>query len=236
MSRSPGTRPWAMWMEWHQLLFAHWPVDAALLADRLPRGLELETWQGQAWLGIVPFRMVNTRPRGIPPLPGISHFPELNVRTYVRAAGVPGVWFFSLDAGNPLAVLGARVGFHLPYFAATMRCEQAGAEVYYTSRRWHPLASPAVFAASYAPDGPVQRTQPGTLEHWLTERSCLYSADRRGRLWRGWIQHKPWPLQPARASIAVNTMAAPLGLRLSGPPLLHYAERLDVVGWLLEPV
>ncbi|GAB4200095.1 MAG: DUF2071 domain-containing protein [Roseiflexaceae bacterium] len=230
-------RPWVMAMEWHDLLFMHWPVAPAALRALLPPGLELETFDGQAWLGVVPFWMRGVRARATPALPWVSAFPELNVRTYVRADDRPGVWFFSLDAANPLAVQVARATFHLPYFDARMAALRTAEGIDYRSTRTHRGASPAEFAARYRPIGPVQRAAPGSFDAWLTERYCLYAANRRGRVWRGEIHHAPWPLQPAEAEVERNSMAAPIRLRLPDtPPLLHFARRLDVLAWLPERV
>lgn len=226
-------QPWIMAMEWHDLLFMHWPVAPAQLRAFVPPHLTLETWAGAAWLGVVPFRMAGVRPRWLPAVPWFSAFPELNLRTYVVADGKPGVWFFSLDAGNPVAVELARLAFHLPYFAARMTAAR-GSAIGYTSRRTHHHAPPAAFQARYAPTGPVAYAAAGTLDHWLTERYCLYAADQRGHVWRGDIHHAPWPLQPARAATDLNTLAVPFGIALTGPPLLHFARRLDVVAWLPE--
>ena len=225
-------QPWLLAMRWHDLLFMHWPLPPAALRPLLPPALELQTFDGAAWLGVVPFRMSGVRPHGLPPLPRLSAFPEVNVRTYVSAEDKPGVWFFSLDAGNPLAVRGARLAYFLPYYDARMRCRREGAAVRYRSERLHPRPPVAAFAARYRPTGPVFHATPGSLDHWLTQRLCLYSADRRGRVYRGDIAHRPWPLQAAEAEVARNSMARPLGLRLPDtPPLLHFARRLDVVAW-----
>jgi uncharacterized protein YqjF (DUF2071 family) len=224
-------------MQWHDLLFMHWPVPPGKLRPCVPSVLELETFDGAAWLGITPFRMAGTRPRLVPPLPWVSAFPELNVRTYVTAEGKPGVWFFSLDASNPLAVRGARALFHLPYYDAAMEVESNGVVVRYTSTRTDRGAPGATFAGCYGPSGPVSLAVGDTLEYWLTERYCLYATDRRGRVWRGNIHHARWPLQPAEADIVCNTMANQLQLKLAPrPPLLHFAQRLDVVAWPLEAV
>jgi len=237
-----------MAMRWLDLLFAHWPVDAAALRPLIPEGLELDTFDGQAWLGIVPFRMDGVRPPWCPPLPWVSAFAELNVRTYVRVPGggdsrghsKPGVWFFSLDAANPLAVRTARLTFHLPYFDARMRIEERDGWVRYDSRRTHRGAPPGVFRARYRPVSEPYLSEPGTLEHWLTERYCLYAADRRGRVYRGDIHHVPWPLQPAEAEIEEDTLTSPLGApgtaleRPDVAPLLHFVRRLEVVAWELK--
>jgi uncharacterized protein YqjF (DUF2071 family) len=226
-----------MKMIWHDLLFMHWPVPAAALRPHIPPALTLETFEGAAWLGVVPFRMSGVRPRMVPSLPWLSAFPELNVRTYVTAEGKPGVWFFSLDAANPVAVEAARLGFHLPYYTARMACEGEGEGIRYASERTHRGARPAGLRMRYCPTGPAYRAAPGTLEHWLTARYCLYAADRRGRTWRAEIDHPPWPLQPAEADVEHNTMAEQIGVRQPAPaPLLHFARRLEVAAWLLEGV
>jgi uncharacterized protein YqjF (DUF2071 family) len=223
----PAAR-WVMRQVWHDLLFAHWPVAESELARLLPPELALDTFDGRAWLGVVPFRMSGIRMRGLPPLPGTSAFPELNVRTYVVRDGKPGVWFFSLDAANALAVAVARRWFHLPYFRARMRCAAAGARVAYPSERVHAAA----LVADYGPAGDVFRSRPGSLEHWLTERYCLYARRASGQLARGEIHHAPWPLQRAEAEFAVQGMTASLGLALPRErPLLHFARRLDVRVW-----
>jgi len=218
-----------MRMSWHDLLFAHAPVPTATLRALVPAALELDTFDGVAWLGVVPFRMTRVGPRWLPPLPGISAFPELNVRTYVTHGGHPGVWFFSLDAADPIAVRAARTFFHLPYYDAAMSCDPDGDGIAYRSTRIHRNAPPAALAARYRPTGPPARTRPGDLDHWLTERYCLYAVDRKARLRRCDIAHEPWPLQPASAELTENTMVAPLGLPFPQvPPLLHFARRLDV--------
>jgi uncharacterized protein YqjF (DUF2071 family) len=179
--------------------------------------------------------MTGVRPRALPPLPWLSAFPELNVRTYVTTRGKPGVWFFSLDAANRLAVRIARRFFHLPYYDARMTSECADGRVHYTSHRTHQSAPPAAFQGQYRSIGPVSYASPGTLDCWLTERYCLYAVDRHGRVWRGDIHHARWPLQPAEAEVSVNTMTQQIGLTLPDtPPLLHFARRQDVVGWIPE--
>lgn len=229
--------PWVMGMAWHNLLFLHWPVPASWLQPYIPAGLELQTYDGTAWIAVVPFRMTAVRPRFVPSLPWFSAFPELNVRTYVTVGGKPGVWFFSLDAGNPFAVRGARMGFHLPYFDARMLLNQQGETIQYSSSRTHKGAKEGVFIGRYRPTSPVYLSQPGSFEHWLTERYCLYSVDQNGRIWRGEIHHIPWPLQTAEVDIHLNTMTHQLGFDLPDtPPLAHYAHSLPVVAWLIHRV
>jgi uncharacterized protein len=223
---------------WCNLLFAHWAVAPRVLRPLIPAGLTLQTYDGQAWLGITPFVLTGLRPRALPALPGVSQFPEINVRTYVTTGGKPGVFFFSLDAGSALAVMGARAAYSLPYFRARFEV-RAGARgsIVYSSRRVHRGAPRAEFCAQYRPAGAAAAAAAGTLDHWLTERYCLYAVDRRGGLHRAEIHHPPWPLQPAEADITRNTMTAGLGFDVpDADPVLHFARRLDVHVWPPESV
>jgi uncharacterized protein YqjF (DUF2071 family) len=221
--------PWLQGQTWRELLFAHWPLPAEALREAVPAELAIDTFDGCAWLGITPFRVTGLRVHGAPPVPRVSSFLETNVRTYVTREGRPGIWFFSLDASSTLAVRGARASFRLPYFRAAMSAVRDGDRVAYRTRRAGGPA--ATLGVEYEPADAAGHAQPGTLEHFLTERYCLYTFDD-GRIWRAEIHHPPWPLQPAHADIAENTMAAPLGIELPAePPLLHYAHRQDVVVW-----
>jgi uncharacterized protein YqjF (DUF2071 family) len=220
-----------MVQRWHELLFAHWSLPPEQMRALVPASLPLDLHEGRAWIGVVPFRMSNVTARGAPAVPGLSAFPELNVRTYVTLDGKPGVYFFSLDAGNPLAVAAART-LHLPYYWATMAVRREGDSIDYASRRLPPGRRPAELRARYRPIGPVFNPRPGSLTYFLTERYCLYAVDGRGRVSRLEIHHPPWPLQDAEAELGLNTMTAPLGLRLPETgPLLHYAARQDMVAW-----
>jgi uncharacterized protein len=228
-------RPWAMRMRWCDLLFAHWTVDAAIVRRLIPAGLELDLFDGCAYVGAVPFRMEGVKPRGTPALRGLHAFPELNLRTYVNSAGKPGVWFFSLDAGQKLAVRVARRFFHLPYFDAKFVIGIVNGGVEYSAVRTHRGAPNASFAAKYHPVGATYRSTKGSLDSWLTDRYCLYAADREGRVYRGEIDHAPWPLQHAAAEVGINTLGDWLGIEMKGPPqTLHFAKSLDVRAWLVE--
>jgi uncharacterized protein YqjF (DUF2071 family) len=220
--------PWVMSQTWHDLLFAHWPVDADRLRALVPARFELDLFDDQAWLAVVPFHMTNVTPRLVPAMPWISAFPELNVRTYVRVDDKPGVFFFSLDAGNPVAAGAARTLLNLPYFTADMQVT-GDDRIDYTSRR---RSSAAEFRATYEPRGDAQAPAPGTLDYFLTERYCLYAVDHQSRAYRLDIHHPAWSLRPADAEIAVNTMAESAGIALpSTPPLLHFARRQDMICW-----
>ena len=225
-------RPWPLpaaswtWRQtWRELLFDHWPVPKAKLERFVPRSLTVQEFDGTSWIAVVPFRMTGVMRRPLPDMPWISAFPELNVRIYVERDGKPGVWFLSLDATNPLAVWAARRFFHLPYFRATMSLRRSSGGVQYRSRR-----EDATFVGSYRPTSEPYTAAAGELDHFLTERYCLYASAPDGSLWRNEVHHAPWPLQRAEAEIEETTMLAFHGLDVAGPPaLLHYAEHIDVV-------
>lgn len=229
-------RPWPLpsgawtWRQsWHDLAFLHWPVPAAAVRPLVPRELSIQAFDGTAWVGVVPFRMAGVMRRPFPDVPGVSAFPELNVRLYVEADGKPGVWFLSLDAANRLAVWAARRFFHLPYHLADMSLIRDQGGIGYASQR---RDAPHRFAGRYAPVGDVEATVAGSLEHWLTERYCLYARAPDGRLLRTEVHHAPWPLQRAETDIETNSMLDAYGLGQGvAPPLVHYAERIDVVVW-----
>jgi uncharacterized protein YqjF (DUF2071 family) len=201
---------------WLNLLFVHWPVDPGALRPYVPASLELEEWDGRAWIGITPFRLTGLRPRRLPPVPGVSSFYELNCRTYVRRDGRSGIWFFSLDASSRLAVAGARRAYELPYRHARIDVRDG----WFTAERADGSAS---FAARYRPIGPAAPARPRTLEHFLVERYSLYGGD--GEL-RADIEHAPWPLQAAEAKVHERDVSP---VRLTGGPICHYAERQDVI-------
>jgi uncharacterized protein len=225
--------PWLMAQTWEHLLFAHWPVPTEALRPLIPEPLGVDTFDGSAWVGVTPFEVSGLRLRGTTPVPGLSRFPELNVRTYASLDGRPGIWFFSLDAGSRAAVAAARRSYRLPYHRARMAIEREAEDIRYRSERTSLDGPPAALEIAYAPAGEASPPPAGTLEHWLTERYCLYTVDR-GQILRAEIHHPPWPLQPAQATIAANTMSPP-GVDLpESRPLLHFARRQDVVIWPLE--
>ncbi len=242
-------RPWTMAQRWNDLLFAHWPIPLAEMQALVPSSLEVDTFDGSAWVSVVPFWMDNIRTR-IPgqatnkfslAIPFVDSFPELNLRTYVRSrkTGRPGVFFFSLDAGSPLAVLGARTLFHLPYYRASMAqsTNPADGSVEYSSRRTLPHRK-VRFEASYKSLGravTAGSSQPGSLEYFLTERYCLYTTFGR-RVLVGNIHHLPWSLEAAEAEIRINELPQAHGLTLPDrPPILHFSRTLDVYVWSLKP-
>src|SRR5215467_8032460 len=229
------TKPWIMVQQWHDLLFAHWALQPEQLRRLVPPQLELDLFQGKAYVAVTPFHMSGIRARFLPPLPGFSRFPELNVRTYVRYGDVPGVYFFSLDAGSLPAVWAARAGYGLPYLHAemTVKPEPASSVIEYASRRLQ-NPRPAEFHGRYWPISEPWQREKGSLEYFLTERYCLYVV-RSGKIFRAYIHHVPWPLQDAQAEISLNTMAYAAGIELPAvKPLLHFSKVIEVLVWLPE--
>lgn len=218
-----------MHQSWGKLLFMHWRIEAERLRPLLPQKLEIDTFDGSAWIAVVPFTMWDTRALFLPPVPGCSAMHELNVRTYVHFDGVPGVWFFSLDCTSLAAVLGARNFYFLPYYKADIELKQEGETIEYSlARKEDP---PAAFRAIWTIGESLPVSQPGSLEFFLTERYCLYS-EHRGKIHRARIHHQPWPLRKAEVSTLNSTIIESLGLATpEGDALLHYAEEIKVDIW-----
>jgi uncharacterized protein YqjF (DUF2071 family) len=221
-----------MHQTWDKLLFLHWPLPPESLCALIPTRLALDTFEGSAWVGLTPFTMWGIRPTFLPAIPWLSASHELNVRTYVHLDGVPGVWFLSLDASNPLAVLGARLGFHLPYFQARMTLKEEGSTIHFNSHRTHWGAPPADCEVVWTRGEPLPEAEPGTLDFFLLERYCLYAA-RGDRLYRARIAHRPWPLCKATLRGFSSTMLTSHGLSTpkQGPLLHGQAEPLHVEVW-----
>jgi len=227
----PLIRQW-----WGKLLFMHWPVAPSALRPLVPPQLSIDTFDGQAWVGVVPFTMWGVRPYFGPPVPGLNSFHELNVRTYVHHRGVPGVWFMSLDINNAVAKWGGRQFFFLPYYNADIRLRQEGRTINYSLRRTSEDAPPASFDAAWAVGGRLPTAEPDSLEFFLTERYCLYAVQRE-QLFRCRVFHEPWPLAAAEVSAHDSTMLEAAGLDApASAPLLHYAEELKVDIWPLTRV
>lgn len=222
--------PWVMHQSWRDLMFAHWPIPADELREHVPPQLELEQHAGTAWIGLTPFRLEQLRPRGLPAIPYLSRFPEVNLRTYVRVGGAPGIYFLSLDVTSRLTVLGARLLYRLPYHLSRMSIDETdtGAIEYRSSRR----SSPAEFDVRYRPLGQPLSHSKGSLEYFLIERYALFSVSGKGAVLRGDIHHGPWRVQNAEALFRRNTLAQACGIRLPDTePLLHFAARQDTVIW-----
>ncbi|QYM79544.1 DUF2071 domain-containing protein [Horticoccus luteus] len=239
--RTLAHRPWPLpsgswtWQQsWLDLAFLHYAVAPAPLGARLPPGLNLELFNGHAWIGVVPFRMAGVAPRAVAPLPLMPSFLELNVRTYVEADGRPGVWFFSLDAESRTIVFGGRRFYGLPYHFARMQLQRHDGWFNFSSVR---ADDHTAFRARYLPTGPTFVASPGTFAHWATERYCLYSAPTATGLTRVEIHHAPWPLQPAVAEGDPRLLFAGSGLAAAGPdPIVHFSPGVQVVSYAPQRV
>ncbi|KGR89372.1 hypothetical protein CD32_00405 [Lysinibacillus odysseyi 34hs-1 = NBRC 100172] len=228
--------PWTMRQTWSNLLFAHYPIQYEELRKVVPKALDLNTYDGMCWIGVVPFQMSGVRLRGLPPLPGTSAFPELNIRTYVTVDGKPGVYFFSLDAANHLAVIGARTLYRLPYWFADMKIRDRGNMIEFNSRRRS--NRDIRFACTYQPASKPFRPDSGSFEEWIVERYCFYTLNASGVPFRCDILHEPWTLQQAEVDFMHNTMLSEQGIVLeSEEPILHFAKQIEVRAWpLVDPV
>lgn len=222
-------RPWVLEQEWLDLLFLHWEIDYSFLRKQIPEGLEIDTYDGRAWIAVVPFCMEKVGPRGCPKPSAVSDFPEINIRTYVKRSGKPGVWFFSLDIPNRLPVWLARTFFHLPYFRAEMMVEASQDEIVYRS-----TVGERRFDATYSGLESVE-IEPDSFEHWATERYCFYAQSQKRQLFRAEVQHPKWPLQRARYQIRENSMleAYPVGKQ---HPSALFSKRIPVVAWWPLPL
>jgi uncharacterized protein len=225
-----------MHQNWGKLLFMHWPVSISELRPLIPNSLSIDLFDDIAWIGVVPFTMWGIRATGLPPIPGLSAFHELNVRTYVHYRGVPGVWFFSLDANSRLAVWGARQFYHLPYRFAEMRLRQERNVIDYSSKRLETKFGDAEFDAVWEFGDSLPPSEPGSLTYFLTERYCLY-ATHQGKLYRSDISHQRWPLREASLINCSSSMVDSFGINVTDTtPLLHYAEEVNVDVWPLKRV
>ncbi len=221
---------------WGKLLFMHWPVAPSAIRPLVPQSLSIDTYDGQAWLGVVPFTMWGVRPYLTPPVPGLNAFHELNVRTYVHHECVPGVLFLSMDINNSVAKWGGRQFYFLPYYDAEMSLVEDGRTIKYNSRRTSTDAPAASFDAVWSHGGPLPQTEPDSLEFFLTERYCLYTEFKE-QLYRCRIHHEPWPLRAARVTSHRSDVVEALGIPTpTGDPLLHYADEIKVDIWPLKRV
>ena len=216
-------------MGWRELLFENWPIEPAVMDAHLPDGLDPDVYDGSAWLSVVPFTNVAVRPKGLPARVGIR-LPELNLRTYVTRDGVPSVYFFSLDAQGLASVLAARLFHHLPYFYARISLERADGRVRFDSRRRHPGARPAQYEATYWPTGEAFSAADDSFGSFLVERYRFYTQAQDGSIRYTDVDHEPWTLYPAEATVTRNTLLAAHGFaRPETDPVYYYSPGLDVV-------
>lgn len=241
-TRAPDA-PVVLHQDWHHLLFLHWEIPVPELQAIIPSGLTLDTFEGKGYVGLIPFTMTGVRPTLAPPLPWISSFHEVNVRTYVHHKGAdPGVWFFSLDASSPIAVAAARAAYRLRYFNAAMEMtvsKKSLPEIEFHSRREDPSGPmPANAHLRYAPrDGVVRRASPGTLEHFLLERYFLYASDDGRQLYRSRVHHESYPAQQVDVTELEETLIWAAGIRRSeAAPIAHYASGVNVKVYPIERI
>ncbi|WP_117327933.1 YqjF family protein [Peribacillus saganii] len=225
----PPASPWILTQKWNHLLFMHWKASKDQLNSRLPPALELDTFNGEAYIAIIPFLVDGMRARNLPEIPLLGSYIELNVRTYVRYKGVPGIYFFSLDANHPPSVAGASIFFSLPYRNAAMEIRVDGSFINFRSSRNHPGKEAFDFYAAYKPVSDIYIPETGSLEHWLFERYCFFT-ERGKSIYRGDIHHDMWRVQTADCQIKQNT----LDFSLLDEPLLHYSTPKQVFFWPLE--
>ena len=235
---APRVRPrgWlAGYQTWTDLLFVHWRVPAEMLRPLIPAEVELDQFDGTAWVGLVPFHMSGVRPWWFPAVPGVAEFHETNVRTYVVCHGEPGVWFFSLDAANSLAVRVARWRWRLNYFRAEMEIVRRGQWREYRSRRLWPVPLPAhtdvaVEVGNWLPNGGTQgEAVPGTLEFFLVERYLLFTEVSAGQIARGQVHHRPYPLKTATLMRCDQTLLSAAGIPVTGSPVhVLYSPGVEV--------
>ncbi len=224
---------WRWRQSWNDLLFVHYTVPSRYLRPLVPAPLKLQDEGGKSWVGIVPFKMEGVMMRPLPDLPGISQFLELNVRIYVEYEGKPGVWFLSLDANSSLAVWFAKTFFYLPYKRAEIQFNKVNKQTYFKSNRKENGDSSS-FQVHYQKEKQVYWAKPGSLEHFLTERYCLY-CQSQGELYRVEVHHVAWPLQAAKGQIEQNSLLDQFKIETTDdPPLLMYSKGVDVVAWNLE--
>jgi uncharacterized protein len=240
-TRRPGGRP-VMKQSWRDLLFLHWEIPTDVIRPLIPTELDLDLFDGTAYVGLVPFTMKGLRPIGLPPVHGLSSFHETNVRTYVHHQGTnPGVWFFSLDAANLIAVHLARKWFHLPYYHARMFLEHEPSThssdhpaILYAGVRCQPTPRPTSYAVRAQPTGLVKPAVPGSLEFFLAERYILYTQNRN-TVFSGQVHHTPYPLQSAELLSLDESLLAAAGFsRPARSPLAHFAHGVDVDVFRLE--
>ncbi|MFE4708698.1 YqjF family protein [Peribacillus simplex] len=229
------SKKWIMRQPWRNLLFTHWPIPAETLRPHIPLHLEIDTFDGYAWLGVILFVMEGIYPRGLSSVSLTPKFSEINVRTYVQCDGKPGIFFMSLDVEDWASYIIAKKWFRLPYHSAQISLEKKGQTFHCQSIRKGKTNTPIRFNAKYAPIPEVYFPEKGTLDHWLTERYCLYSTDNGVNIYCGEIHHRPWPLQKVEAEICTNTLFTPFNFDLTEvKPLFHFSKGVDTLIWNIK--
>lgn len=231
------SKNWMMRQSWNNLLFSHWPVSPEVLRPHIPSTLKIDTFEQFAWVGIVLFVMEGIYPRGISSVSLVPKFPEINVRTYVQYNGKPGVFFMSLDVEDWASLTIAKKWYRLPYRAAQISYKKEGQTYYFHSIRKDRTNIPIMFKGNFTPRSEVFFPKKETLDHWLTERYCLYSTNHRGNIYCGEIHHRPWPLQTVEAEISSNTLFSPFNIDIPKVrPLFHFSKGVDTLIWNIKKI
>ena len=226
---------WNMQQKWRNLLFCHWPISPDILRPFIPSSLQLDTFNQWAWIGIIVFKMEGIYLRGMPIISVVPGFAEINVRTYVQYNGKPGIFFLSLDVGDWASLHIAKRWYHLPYQASDVIFRTESPLHYCQSKRRREQSIPAEFKVKYAPNSDIFIPKQGTIDHFLTERYCLYSTDLQGNLYSGEIHHQAWPLQHAEAEISSSTLLSPFGIDITDVlPLFHFSKGVNTLFWNIK--
>lgn len=222
---------WIMRQSWRNLLFIHWPIPPEIIRPYIPSSLQIDLFNSTAWIGGVVFDMFGIYPRGLSSVSLTSKFSEVNVRTYVQHDGKPGVYFLSLDVGDWASLTIAKRWYRLPYHPADISIQKRGQTFYYESIRKGKNSS-LVSKGTYTPVSDIFFPKEGTLDHWLTERYCLYSTNHRDNIYCGEIHHRPWPLQKVETELSRHTLFKPFHIDVSDvQPIYHFSEGLDTLFW-----
>ncbi len=228
---------WIMSQSWRNLLFIHWPIPPEILRPHIPSTLEIDTYNRSAWLGVVVLVIEGIHPRGLSSISLTPTFPEINVRTYVHYDGKPGVFFLSLDVENWASNTIAKRWYHLPYKKAAVTFRKEGQTFYCKSVRKEKASPPFSFQVKYSPVSEVYFPKEGTLDHWLTERYCLFSSNNGSNIFCGEIQHCPWPLQKAEAEINRNTLLTRYKINSTEiQPISYFSKGVDTLFWNIKKV
>jgi uncharacterized protein YqjF (DUF2071 family) len=231
------SKKWIMLQSWRNLFFIHWPVPPALLRPHIPDPLQIDTFNGSAWLGIVPFVMEGIYPLALSPFSVTPPFSEINVRTYVMHKGKPGVYFMSLDVQNWASYTIAKRWYRLPYYPAKISFRNEGDFIHYDGIRKGKTNNQAAFSGSFLPTQEVFFAKTGSLEHWLTERYCFYSIDNKGKFFCADIHHSPWQLQKAETEITINTLFSPFTIDLlNEKPISLFSIGVDSLMWNINRI
>ncbi|MFD0770574.1 YqjF family protein [Bacillus sp. CGMCC 1.60114] len=232
-----SSKKWIMRQTWRNVFFLHWPIRPEALRPHIPAPLQMDTFDHYAWLGIVAFVMGGIYPRNFPFISITPRFSEVNVRTYVQYDGKPGVYFLSLDVQNWASYTIAKRWYRLPYYPAQISFQNEDKTIHCQSIRKGKINTQIAFNGSFIPSPEVNFANTGTIDHWLTERYCLYSADKRGNIYCGEIHHSPWPLQKIETEIGMNTLFSPFHSGLSKEkPISHFSKGIDSLIWNIKRI